>query len=133
MTSCRSRPAVRSCKLGFEKSRDASPLICNPKDETIFHCTWSDSARFLAVNPSNNYLVFLDPIYMHRFNANLFQIYQSLNRGAYPDPYNAFKIKFKTQYGFTRKSSGLFRQLKKLPQQFEFIYENNLGAVFKVL
>jgi len=104
-----------------------------PSGQTIYHAAWSDSPFFICLNPKNNYLVVLDPIYMfHRYPKES-EIYRLLRKGEILKPHEVLSKVFGVNYGYTRKDNKLYDQIKKDPDNFKIIYENNLGVVFEII
>lgn len=104
-----------------------------PEGETIYHSIWSDSAYFICLNPKNNYLVVLDPIYMIFHNGQAYLAYRDLYEGRISNPFELIRKMFKTSYGYTRKSTLLYPQVINNPDKAKIIYEDNLGVVFKII
>ncbi|MDD4980875.1 MAG: hypothetical protein PHC54_06400 [Candidatus Omnitrophica bacterium] len=104
-----------------------------PPGETVYHTSWSASPYFICLNPKDNYLVVLDPIYMFYKYPKIYKLYLDLNTGNIKRPYKFLKHIFKTAYGYADKNGGLYRQIKKQKSYFKIIYENDFGIVFKVL
>lgn len=105
-----------------------------PAGEIIYHASWSDSPYFICLNPKNNYLVVLDPIYMFYRYPTLYKIYEDLRYGKIKKPYRIIKKMFKAKYGYTSKlNTGLFYQINKDKKHFKILYEDNMGIVFKVM
>jgi hypothetical protein len=103
-----------------------------PKGETIFHSSWSYSPVLTCINPKNNYLVTLDPIYMYYWSESIQKIYQDLSYGDEPDAYYHLKNTFKTQYGITYIKHGFYKLLEKDPR-FEILHTHKGHVVFKLL
>jgi hypothetical protein len=104
-----------------------------PAGETVYHASWSDSPYFICLNPKNNYLNVLDPIYMFYRYPGEFALYQDLIWGRIEKPYEALRQVFKVNYGFTRKETPLSFQIREDPKHFKIVYENNMGFVFKLI
>lgn len=104
-----------------------------PEGETIYHAYWSDSPYFICLNPKNNYLVVLDPIYMIFHKGRMYFAYRDLYKGKIDNSFEAIRKLFKTSYGYTRKSSGLYQQIIDSPDEVEILYEDDLGVVFKII
>ncbi|MCM8801444.1 MAG: hypothetical protein NC912_05510 [Candidatus Omnitrophica bacterium] len=104
-----------------------------PAGSTIYHADWSSASCFMCFNPKNNYLLFLDPIYMLYKYPKLYKIYLNLNSGKTKRPYKILRHIFKIKYGYTEKSTGLYHQIKEQDSHFKILYENELGVVFEVL
>jgi len=104
-----------------------------PAGQTIYHAYWSDSPAFICLNPKNNYMVVLDPIYMFYRYPKEYIIYQDLRKGKVSNPQEAFRKLFRTDYGYTRNNNSLYLQIKEDSQNFKILYEDDLGIVFQVL
>lgn len=104
-----------------------------PAGETIYHAYWSDSPYFICLNPKNDYLVVLDPIYMFYSHPQEYLVYKDLEFGRLNNPAEAFKKVFKVEYGYTRDDNMLYRQISGDDKHFRVLYKDNLGIIFKVL
>ncbi|MFH1768741.1 MAG: hypothetical protein ABH858_06250 [Candidatus Omnitrophota bacterium] len=104
-----------------------------PAGETIYHAYWSDSPYFICLNPKNNYLVVLDPIYMFYPYPREYVVYRSLNEGKIAKPYYALKKIFQTMYGYTAKTVPLYKQIDKDKEHFDVVYEDTHGVIFHVI
>ena len=104
-----------------------------PAAETIYHGYWSDSPPFICLNPKNNYLVVLDPIYMFYRYPKEYIIYQNLIKGRIDNPQETFEKLFKTNYGYLRCNNVLYHQIKADFRNFKILYEDNWGIIFRVL
>lgn len=104
-----------------------------PAGETVYHAYWSDSPYFICLNPKNNYLVALDPIYMFYSHPKEYLLYKDLEFGRLNEPYRALKEVFKAEYGYTRDDNMLYKQITGDDTHFRVLYKDNLGIIFKVL
>lgn len=104
-----------------------------PAGQTIYHDNWSVSPYFICLNPKDNYLVVLDPIYMFYESPKIYKLYLDLNAGNIKRPHMFLKKVFKVNYGYTSKGTCLYYQVIKKVKNFKVVYEDNLGIVFKVL
>lgn len=103
-----------------------------PPGETVYHSSWGDSPYLICLNPRNNYLVVLDPIYMYYWSADVYGLYQDLYEGRPTmDPYKALKEVFKTTYGLSSTKCG-FYQLIKNDDRFHVLYNEKDIVVFKL-
>lgn len=104
-----------------------------PEGETVYHARWSDSSYFICLNPKNDYLVVLDPIYMFYSYPKIFMAYQDLLLGKAKNPYQILRTMFKLNYGYAGSDTGVFLQVKEDKKYFAVLYEDNLGIIFKIL
>lgn len=104
-----------------------------PAGQTVYHDNWSISPYFICLNPKDNYLVVLDPIYMFYKYPKIYKLYLDLNAGNVKRPSMFLKKVFKVNYGYTSKGTGLYFQVKKQTKDFKVVYEDYLGIIFKVL
>jgi hypothetical protein len=104
-----------------------------PKGELIFTANWSDPQYFIGINPSNNYFVVMDPVYMWHKDKNLYQQYRMAALGQDKDPYATLKGVFKVNYGYAGKLYfwALVDQVKK-DSRFVIMKEDQLGIIFKL-
>lgn len=104
-----------------------------PAGQTIYHAAWSDSTVFICLNPKNNYIVVLDPIYMFYRYPRIYLIYQKLRSAEVAKPYEVLKKVFKVNYGYVRKETPLYLQITQNLKQFKILYEDNIGIVFQLI
>lgn len=104
-----------------------------PAGEVVYHTFWYDSPYFICLNPKNDYIVALDPIYMLYRYPKEYLIYRQLTDGRFDKPYDVLPKVFKSNYGYARKGAVLLNQIKKDDKHFKILYENDSGVVFKVL
>jgi len=103
-----------------------------PPGETVYHSSWGDSPFLICLNPRNNYLVVLDPIYMYYWSPDIYALYQDLYEGRPSmDPYKALKEVFKTTYGITSTKCGFYQMIKN-DDRFRVLYNEMDLAVFKL-
>lgn len=103
-----------------------------PRGETVYHSKWGYSPFLICINPKNNYLVTLDPIYMYYWSAKIQKIYQKMAGGKEPRAYHHLKNTFKTRYGFTNTEHAFYKLIYKNPQ-FKILYNKDGYVVFEVL
>lgn len=104
-----------------------------PIGQTIFHAYGSDSSYFICLNPKNNYLYFLDPIYMFTYNPEAYVLYLRLREGSVLKPFELIRGLYKSDYGYTRKELPLFKQISSDSKNFKILYEDEFGIVFKIV
>lgn len=104
-----------------------------PEGELIFHANWSDSQYFIGLNPQNDYFVTLDPVYMYKWDSELYKLYREVSFGRKKDPYTVLKDKFKVKYGYAGKNyfNGLIEQVRKDPR-FRILAEDAFGVIFSL-
>ncbi|MDP8230455.1 MAG: hypothetical protein P9L93_05055 [Candidatus Gorgyraea atricola] len=102
-----------------------------PDEKLIFHANWSDSQYFIGLNPDNDYFVTLDPVYMYKWNPELYKLYRDVSFGNTDNPYAILKNKFKIKYGYVGKNyfKGLIEQIKA-DSRFTILTEDNFGIIF---
>ncbi|MBU1148316.1 MAG: hypothetical protein KKD11_08185, partial [Candidatus Omnitrophica bacterium] len=89
------------------------------------------SQYFIGLNPDNDYFVTLDPVYMYKWNPELYKLYRDVSFGNTDNPYAILKNKFKVKYGYVGKNyfSGLIEQIKA-DSRFTILTEDNFGIIF---
>lgn len=105
-----------------------------PEGEVIFHAEWSDSQRFIGLNPKNDYLVTLDPVYMYKWNPELYKVYNAVSMGETSDPYVILRDTFKVKYGY----AGIFFNKEFIKQiendsRFRVRARDSFGIVFELI
>lgn len=103
-----------------------------PPGEIIYHTSWSDSPYFICLNPKDYYLTMLDPIYMYYYSSNIYNLYNNLSNGFCDKPARILRKVFKSRYGYTHRSYGLYNQIKN-HKGFKILFEDDYGAIFKLL
>lgn len=103
-----------------------------PPGEIVFHASWSDSPIFIGLNPDNDYLLVLDPIYMHRLDPALYARWEAVSRGQERDPARLIRGIFGARFGYVGADRGLFRQALERPGEFKVLYREPHGLVFEV-
>ena len=101
-----------------------------PNDEIIYHTYWKDAAYFFCLNPENNYIVILDPIFMFYRSPDDYLKYRRLKNGLDSTPHKTIK-NMGIRFGYTMKNSKLYLQIRENPN-FTIIYEDSYGIVFKI-
>ena len=104
-----------------------------PEGELIFHANWSDSQYFIGVNPKNDYMVTLDPVYMWHKNQEVYKLYRAVAFAQLEDPYEVLKNAFKVNYGYADKRyfGGLVAQVRE-NEKFKIVKEDQMGVIFKL-
>jgi len=124
--------------FSYTRSRHFENVACwmqknIPPDQTIYHSYWTDSPYFICLNPKDNYLNALDPIYMFYRYPQEFNLLKELSLGRVDKPAVAIGRIFRAKYGYVNKFEPLYRQMLAYPGNCKLIYENDEGAVFKIL
>jgi len=128
-------PGIRGAEImnrHFERMADEIKKHV-PEGELVFHANWSDGQYFIGLNPSNDYFVTLDPVYMYYRDKNRYALYRDVAFGRSTDPYRAMNDVFGSRYGYAGKSyfSGLIRQVRRDPR-FEVLAEDQFGVLFRL-
>ncbi len=89
--------------------------------------------QWRQVLPKINYIVVLDPIYMYYHYPDKYLAYWRLKYGAVKNPHKLLQTAFKANYGYTDKKCWLGRVAVHDTDNFEILYEDDKGIVFKVL
>jgi hypothetical protein len=103
-----------------------------PAGQTIYHSYWDSSPYFICLNPKDNYLNTLDPMYMFCRYPREFQLLNELSLGRVDKPYEAIGKIFKCGYGYLDKTEPLYRQISEYPGRFKVLYEDGEGVVFQL-
>jgi len=104
-----------------------------PAGETIYHAYWSDSPFFICMNPKNNYIGLLDPIYTFYAYPKEYSYYLALKQGAIENPQLVLRNVFHARYGYAAFPSWLSQVAQADKEHFRVLYSDNMGLVFKVL
>ena len=104
-----------------------------PAGENIYHAYWSDSPFFICVNPKNNYIGLLDPIYTFYAYPKEYSLYLALKQGSVENPHLVLRDVFHARYGYAAFPSWLSQVAQADKAHFEILYADNMGLVFKVI
>ena len=104
-----------------------------PAGEIIYHSFWYDSPYFVCLNPKDDYIVVLDPIYMFWRYPREYSIYKKLAEGRIYEIREVINKIFKANYGYVRKDAKLYKEIVNDPTDFKILYEDYLGIVFKIV
>jgi len=102
-----------------------------PPGHTVYHSYWDDAPYFICFNPKDNYINVIDPIYMYWRHKPEFALMDQLSLGMAGNPKEVINKVFKAEYGFLRKEEPLGRQVKNDALNFEILYSNPAGMIFK--
>ncbi len=103
-----------------------------PANQTIYHSYWTDAPYFICLNPKDNYINALDPIYMFYRYPREFNLLNELSLGRVDKPDEAIGRIFKARYGYLNKFEPLYRQINDAPRYFKILYEDSEGIIFKL-
>jgi len=125
---------VKSCSEKSEYMERAGRWMRDniPPGQTIYHRYWNDAPYFIYLNPKDNYINALDPIYMFYRYPREFELLSKLSLGKVDKPYGAIEKIFKCRYGYLNKFEPLYRQALQYPDHFQFLYEDSESAVFEL-
>ena len=101
-----------------------------PAGETVYHSYWDDSHFFICLNPKDNYISGLDPIYTYWRYPRELGIIDNLSLGKVNNAAEVMAKIFKARYGFLRKDEPLYWQVKNDLVNFKVLYENPAGLCF---
>jgi hypothetical protein len=104
-----------------------------PPGETVYHAYWFDSPYFICLNPKNDYINVLDPIYMWYRYPKKYRLYVDLANGKIEKPYEVLRQIFKVRFGYCRKDTALSLQVRQDTAHFKILYANKWGIVFEIL
>ncbi len=98
----------------------------------VFNADWDDFPFLFFYNHKNYYIVGLDPMYMYKYNPELYRLYQRITKGKVLRPGKVIKDKFKASYIFVdRKHKRFIRQLK-MDINVKKVYQDWWGIVYKI-
>jgi len=103
-----------------------------PPGELVFHANWSDSQYFIGLNPANDYLVTLDPIYMYYRSPEHYRLYRAIAGGQVKDAPVLIRERFGARYGYVGRSFGAFYRQVKGDRRFSILAEDDRGALFEI-
>jgi len=101
--------------------------------EIIFHSSWDEFPALFYHNEKNYYIAGLDPTFMYEKNKSLYWVWYNIVRGK-QKKYLAETIKenFQAQYVFVRIERKEMIENLSLDKNFEKIYEDEEGRVYKI-
>jgi hypothetical protein len=104
-----------------------------PAGENIYHAYWSDSPFFICMNPKNNYISLLDPIYTFYPYPKIYLYYLGLRQGPVENPHLVIRDVFHARYGYAGFPSWLSKTAQADKDHFEVLYADSKGLVFKII
>ncbi|MCP4651816.1 MAG: hypothetical protein GY858_00300 [Candidatus Omnitrophica bacterium] len=104
-----------------------------PSGETVYHALWSDSPFFICLNPKNNYVSVLDPIYTIYCCPGAYALYRGFKDGAVKDPHKVLKDVFGARFGYAAGSTWLYQEALRDNAHFKVMYQDRYGIVFKLI
>lgn len=105
-----------------------------PANETVYHSAWPDSPYFMCLNPRDDYLSVLDPLYMYYRYPRECALLNDLTLGRVAAPDVAIRRIFKARYGYVNTyESPLLAQINADPKKFKILHRNDAGVIFEII
>ena len=102
--------------------------------ETVFTCDWDDAPQLFFYNHKNQYLVFLDPVFMFVKDSALWSSWDRLTKGkAEKNPSELIKRLFNARWGVCTSNFSEFKTVLARDPNAEIVFENESSFVFKLL
>ena len=102
-------------------------------EEIVFNADYDDFPQLFFYNHKNHYIVGLDPIYLYRYDADLFKVWREIGRGERLDVYDLLKNRFKARWvvmereKYKRFVATTLKDRDRLPvvyaDEFAFVFE----------
>jgi hypothetical protein len=104
-----------------------------PAGERVFQTDWDDFTRLFFYNTHNTYLVGLDPTYMQRYDADLYDVWVDVTRGRVEDPSQIIKDHFGARYVISDLLHDDFlRRAEQDPQMAE-VYRDEDAVIYQIV
>ncbi len=102
-------------------------------DSMIFQADWDDFTRLFFYNSAARYTVGLDPTFLSRYDAALYDEWVALTRGQVDDPVPVIQGKFGADYIFSDLAhTELLDQLAEAPNAQE-VYRDAYAVIFELV
>jgi hypothetical protein len=104
-----------------------------PAGERIYHAYWSDSPFFICVNPKNDYMMLLDPLFTFYKYPKEYAAYLKIKNGEILNPHRVLIDMFGARWGYAARPSWIAQVAISYPKFFEIKHQDDMGIIFKVL
>ncbi len=100
--------------------------------EIVFNADWDDFPFLFFYNHKNYYIVGLDPMYMYKYDPELYRLYQRITKGKVLVPGRIIKEKFKASYIFVDRKHKKFIKQLKMDINVKKVYQDGWGIIYKI-
>ncbi len=103
-------------------------------EDVVYHNFWMPFAALYYFRPDGRYIEALDPIFLYRFDPELFAGMLAVYRGEAPDPHRVIARDFGARFVFVRKlpsEQAMARGIARDPR-FRRVYDDPGASVFEV-
>jgi hypothetical protein len=114
--------------------RGASEWIAanTPPGTIVFNTDWDDFPMLFYYSPNSQYIVGLDPTYLHYRDPDLWKLYANITLGDENNPAPLIRERFGAEYVFTDNEHPDFLQITEESGDFEKVFEDKFTTVLRV-
>ena len=102
-----------------------------PPGSRVFQTDWDDFSRLFHYNTHNTYTLGLDPTYMHRYDAQLYELWRNTTRG-WGNIGEAIRNDFEAQYVITDLEHYGFLDKAEYDPYLKEVYRDKDAVIFQV-
>jgi len=103
-----------------------------PLDARVFNTDWDDFPMLFYFNPTNEYIVGLDPTYLYDRNAELWKLYARITLGEESGAASLIRDRFGAEYVFSDNDHTAFLRLAAESGDFETVYRDRYTTVLRI-
>jgi hypothetical protein len=103
-----------------------------PPGSRVFQTDWDDFSRLFHYNTHNTYTLGLDPTYMHRYDAQLYELWRDTTNG-WGNIDEAIRQDFGAQYVITDLEHYGFLDKADYAPYLKEVYRDEYAVIFQVL
>ncbi len=103
-----------------------------PAGSRVFQTDWDDFPRLFFYNTHNTYIVGLDPTYMQRYDAELYDLWVEITQGRVERPSQAISERFGARYVFTDLAHRAFLEKAAEDPGLVEVYRDDDAVIFQV-
>ncbi len=121
-----SKPAETYAAASYWLAQHATP------GALIFQTDWDDFPRLFFYNPANVYTIGLDPTYMQRYDAALYDDWVKITQGKVERPSAQIRSRFGGEYVITDLQHTAFLEQAKNDPALKEVFRDKYAVVFEV-
>ena len=103
-----------------------------PPGSMIFNSDWDDFPMLFYYNPKHQYIVGLDPTYLHDRNPGLWKMYADITLGRETNPAPLIREQFGAEYVFTDNEHPELLEIAEESGNFDKVYEDKFTTVLRL-
>jgi hypothetical protein len=103
-----------------------------PVGARVFNTDWDDFPMLFYYNPTNEYIVGLDPTYLYDRDSDLWKMYSRITLGQESSPASMISGQFGAEYVFTDNDHTAFLRVASEGGDFETVYRDRFCTVLRI-